>query len=77
MHVEMSLEQEEEAQQESESTNPADTQTILGSQVACSFARMDEQKVKANTSSGLQTLMISVAAVMSVVGLYLIFVLLM
>ena len=74
MHVEMSLDAEVTEPPKSEA-KPVDTQTISGSQVACAIARKQEYEFKNTNGMGRHTLAISIAAVMSVVCLYLVVVL--
>ena len=75
MHVEMSLEENEtpEAAQTTDE-KPVDTQTISGSQVAAAFARIENEKNN-NKSPSAPTLLVSLAAVMSLVALYFVLVL--
>ena len=73
MHIEMSLDQqhsESDTQDEKVKSNPEDTQTISGSQVACSFGRMDAQREN-NKQDGWQSMVLaSLASVMVLAGLF-------
>ncbi len=74
MHIEMSL----DSQQNSESApsndqgllSAEDTQTISGSQVACSFGRLDAQREKQNQGSWQGMALASLSAVIALAGLY-------
>ena len=81
MHVEMSLDspQSEETSNTDNTSalNPEDTQTISGSQVACSFGRLDAERNKDSHESWQSMALISLAAVMVLAGLYVAIVLLL
>ena len=80
MHVEMSLDsQQNEAPVSTEKTSAPsheDTQTISGSQVACSFGRLDAERNKDSHESWQRMTLTSLAAVMLLAGLYVAIVLL-
>ncbi len=70
MHVEMSLDNDSGEKSAPSRENATDTQTISGSQVATAFARI-ESNSQQKAPGRIHALLISTAAVMSVVGLYL------
>ena len=74
MHVEMSLDsqQNEEPVSTGKTSAPSaeDTQTISGSQVACSFGRLDAQRDKQNQGSWQGMALASLSAVFALAGLY-------
>lgn len=76
MHVEMSLESQPEKQDvdDEKVVESSDKQTIDGSQVVAAFANMDYKPGNIQ-ASGFRTMAISMAAIMSVAALYLVFVL--
>lgn len=46
------------------------TETISGSQVVCAFNRMAQEEAKSKKESQWRTALVSIAAVLAVVGLY-------
>lgn len=74
MHVEMSLDTQSESSKEALKSESGDTQSIDGSQVAAAFASI-EKKSRKKEISGMQAMVVSIAAVMSIVSLYLVLVL--
>lgn len=76
MHVELSVDaQDNSAEQNKEQSRPEDTQRITGSQVACAFASIKKEKAKQSNQSSFQVLAVSMSAVFTLVGVYLVFVL--
>tara|TARA_R110002049_G_scaffold182041_2_gene349675 strand:+ start:94115 stop:94351 length:237 start_codon:yes stop_codon:yes gene_type:complete len=76
MHVELSLDNQNNLSKESEEQSPAeDTQRISGSQVACAFARIEQGNKSQRTDNRFQVLAVSMSAVSAVVAIYLVFVL--
>ncbi len=74
MHIELSVEDQDNSTDEEQlPARPDDTQTISGSQVACAFAHINQEKVIQNKQNGLQVLMVSMSAVFAIVSIYLIF----
>ncbi len=81
MRVEMSLDtpqiEDQNPLDEASSAKPEDTQTISGSQVACSFGRLDAQRNKESRESWQAMVLTSLSAVMILAGLYMAIVLLL
>lgn len=76
MHVELSSDEQNNHPQESEKqSRPEDAQGITGSQVACAFARIEQEKNPQSNTSRFQVLAVSMSAVSAVVAVYLVFVL--
>lgn len=73
MHVELSLNGQNNNAQESESPRPEDTQGISGSQVACAFARIEQENNQPSNTNYFQVLAVSMSAVCAVVAVYLVF----
>ncbi len=74
MHIEMSLDsqQKNESAPSNDQVSPSaeDTQTISGSQVACSFGRLDAQRENQNQGSWQGMALASLSAVIALAGLY-------
>jgi hypothetical protein len=76
MHVELSLDaQDKSVEQNEERSHSEDTQRISGSQVVCAFASIEQDKAQQSNQSRFQVLALSMAAVFTVVAVYLVFVL--
>jgi len=76
MHVELSSDaQNNVVEQNEKQSGPEDTQRIAGSQVACAFASIEQNKSQQNVQSRFQVIALSMAAVFTVVAVYLTFVL--
>ncbi len=75
MHVEMSLDSSvDSADQDNhiknKTPNPEDTQTISGSQVACSFGRMQEERQKVKNEGWERMALLSMTAVLVLSSIY-------
>ena len=76
MQVELSVDaQNNSAEQHQEQSRPEDTQRISGSQVACAFACIEQDKSQQSSQSRFQVAAISMSAVFAIVAVYLVFVL--
>ena len=76
MHVDLSLGEQNNHFQESEEQSRAEvTQEISGSQVACAFARIEQERIQQSNTSRFQVIAVSMSAVCAVVAVYMVFVL--
>ena len=75
MHVEMSLDssvdsEDHDNQSINKAPSPEDTQTISGSQVACSFGRLQEESKKVKNEGWERMALMSMSAVLVLSSVY-------